>query len=62
MADAGIPEDFFQREDETPDALFYLEPRFVAHIDDETIEALTGFYDGFLPPGSRVLDLMSSWI
>lgn len=62
MADAGIPEEFFQREDETPDALFYLEPRFVAHIDDETIEALTGFYDGFLPPGSRVLDLMSSWI
>ena len=62
MADADIPKQFFQRLDETSDALFYLEPRFVAHIDDGTIEALTDFYDGFLPPGSRVLDLMSSWI
>ncbi len=62
MADADIPEQFFQRVDETSDALFYLESRFVAHIDDDTIKALTDFYDEFLPPGSRVLDLMSSWI
>ena len=62
MADVDIPDQFFQRRDETPDALFYLEPRFVAHIDDGTIEALTSFYDEFLPPRSRVLDLMSSWI
>ena len=62
MADADIPDQLFQRLDETSDALFYLEPRFVAHIDDDTIKALTRFYDEFLPPGSRVLDLMSSWI
>ncbi len=48
--------------DEGPDPLFYREPRFVAHIDDATIAALTTFYRERLAPGSRVLDLMSSWI
>ena len=62
MVESDIPERLFERVDETPDALFYLEPRFVAHMDDDTIEALTTFYGDFLPPGSRVLDLMSSWI
>ena len=62
MPRTDIPEQFFEREDETPDALFYLEPRFVAHIEDSTIDALTCFYREFLPTGSRVLDLMSSWI
>ena len=62
MVGSDIPEQLFERLDETPDALFYLEPRFVAHMDDDTIEALTSFYADFLPPGSRVLDLMSSWI
>ena len=62
MPEPEFPERFFEREDETPDSLFYGEPRFVAHIDDETISALTAYYRVFLPPGSRVLDLMSSWI
>lgn len=62
MPEPEFPERFFEREDETPDSLFYGEPRFVAHIDDETIAALTAYYREFLPPGSRVLDLMSSWI
>lgn len=62
MPDPEFPERFFEREDEAPDSLFYGEPRFVAHIDDDTILALTAFYSEFLPPGSRVLDLMSSWI
>jgi len=57
-----FPDRFFEREDETADLLFYGEPRFVAHIDDDTIAALTAYYREFLPPGSRVLDLMSSWI
>lgn len=34
----------------------------MTHIDDATIEALTGVYRDLIPPGSRVLDLMSSWI
>lgn len=57
-----FPDRFFEREDETADSLFYREPRFVAHIDDDTIAALTAYYREFLPSGSRVLDLMSSWI
>lgn len=52
----------FARVDETPDADFYTEPRLVAHIDPETIAALTDFYEEFVPPGADVLDLMSSWI
>lgn len=62
MPDPEFPDRFFEREDETADSLFYGEPRFVAHIDDDTIAALTDYYREFLPPGSRVLDLMSSWI
>ena len=62
MSDPEFPERFFERDDEAPDSLFYGEPRFVAHIDDDTIAALTAYYREFLPPGSRVLDLMSSWI
>ena len=62
MPDPEFPDRFFEREDEAPDSRFYREPRFVAHIDDDTIAALTAFYREFLPAGSRVLDLMSSWI
>ena len=62
MPDPEFPDRFFEREDESADSLFYGEPRFVAHIDDDTIAALTSYYREFLPPGSRVLDLMSSWI
>ncbi|MCZ6853640.1 MAG: methyltransferase domain-containing protein [Gammaproteobacteria bacterium] len=57
-----IPAQFFARVDEAPDADFYTEPRLVAHIDPETIAALTAFYEEFVPPGADVLDLMSSWI
>jgi SAM-dependent methyltransferase len=57
-----IQPEFFRRIDESPDRDFYREPRFVTHIDDATIAALTEFYEEFLPPSARVLDLMSSWI
>ena len=52
----------FRREDESPDALFYRQPRFETHIDDATIEALTQVYLEFIPPVTDILDLMSSWI
>ncbi len=52
----------FERLDETPDALFYIQPRFVTHIDDATIAALTSFYSEILFSGADVLDLMSSWV
>ena len=57
-----FPEQFFQRQDESPDGQFYSDPRFVTHIDDSTIQSLTQFYREQLSAGSRVLDLMSSWI
>jgi SAM-dependent methyltransferase len=57
-----FPPGFFERLDESPDAAFYAQPRFVVHIDEATIAALTGWYAEVLPAGSEVLDLMSSWV
>ncbi|MEE4280719.1 MAG: hypothetical protein V2I41_02170 [Pseudomonadales bacterium] len=57
-----IPPQYLQRADSSPDELFYREPRFVAHIDEATINALTEYYLEFIPSHARVLDLMSSWI
>ena len=62
MTNHGLPDNFFAREDESPDEAFYAEPRFKTHIDDATIAALTRYYREILKPGDRVLDLMSSWI
>ena len=63
-SDAGspFPPRFFRREDTSADRFFYETPRLVTHIDDATIEALTGLYREMLPPGGRILDLMSSWV
>ena len=52
----------FRKYDESDDARFYVEPRFVAHIDDTAIAALSEYYAEVLKPEDRVLDLMSSWI
>ena len=57
-----LPPDLFRRLDESPDAEFYDVPRFVTHIDDATIAALTALYRERIPAGARVLDLMSSWV
>lgn len=58
----GLPAGAFRRQDETPDEAFYRQPRFVTHIDDAAIAAVTQLYREFFPAGGRVLDLMSSWI
>jgi SAM-dependent methyltransferase len=52
----------FRRYDESADTAFYEFPRLVTHIDDAAIAAATAFYRAMLPPGGRVLDLMSSWV
>lgn len=57
-----FPEGAFRRADETPDERFYREPRFVTHIDAGAIAAVTQLYRDYLPAGSAVLDLMSSWV
>jgi SAM-dependent methyltransferase len=54
------------RYDEEVDTAFYAQPRFVTHIDDAAIRALTAYYASVFPPsGSRdaaLLDICSSWI
>ncbi|XOV88421.1 MAG: class I SAM-dependent methyltransferase [Pseudomonadota bacterium] len=62
MSTPDLPEQFFARQDESPDSLFYHEARLTTHIDDATIAALTDFYREVLSPSDRLLDLMSSWI
>lgn len=57
-----FPNDSFRRQDETPDELFYRQPRFVTHIDDAAIAAVTQLYCEFFPAGAALLDLMSSWV
>ena len=59
---SGLPPGAFQRLDEGPDAEFYAVPRFVTHIDDGAIAAVTALYREYFPPGGTVLDLMSSWV
>ena len=59
------PDEAFGRFDETDDTDFYAEPRFVTHIDDMAIKALTEFYEESFPPsgtGAKLLDICSSWI
>lgn len=57
-----LPTELFARDDNSSDANFYREPRFVTHIDPATIDQLTHFYREFLPEDGDLLDLMSSWI
>ena len=52
----------FRRADETPDELFYRSPRFVTHIDAGAVAAVTQLYREYLPPGGRIVDIMSSWV
>lgn len=52
----------YRRQDESPDPDFYRQPRFVTHIDDGAIAAVTQVYREVLPAGGSVLDLMSSWV
>ena len=56
------PPGFFDRADPTDDAVFYRPPRFVTHIDDGAVAAVTALYDELGVPDGRVLDLMSSWV
>jgi SAM-dependent methyltransferase len=57
-----LPKDAFDRYDQTPDTWFYAQPRFVEHIDDGALAAVTQLYRELFPPGGHVLDLMSSWV
>lgn len=61
----GLPDflpEAFAKHDRDPDPIFYAQPRFVTHIDDAAIAAVTGLYREIVPAGGDVLDLMSSWV
>ena len=62
MASSKFSPEGFDRIDQGDDAAFYAPPRLVTHIDDQAIAALSRFYGETIPPGSTVLDLMSSWV
>jgi len=72
LVDPGYPEkwpfrpDDFKRYDESSDFQFYDSPRFVTHIDDNAIKALTKYYAKVFPqagnPDVAILDICSSWI
>jgi len=57
-----FPPRAFERIDNSSDSLFYQSPRFVTHIDDDAIAAVTQLYRETLPPNGAILDLMSSWV
>lgn len=58
----ALPANIFRRQDETPDAEFYHHPRFVTHIDERAIAAVTQLYREYFAPDTALLDLMSSWV
>lgn len=52
---------YFERYDETSDALFYQQPRLVIHVDEHASETLSRWFGKTLPEGGDILDLMSAW-
>ena len=62
MTGDAFPPGSFHKQDESPDSLFYAQPRLVNHIDDFAIAAVGEAYRHFLPHNGDYLDLMSSWV
>ena len=68
LADPQWPEEWpfktedFKRQDESSDNSFYSQPRFVYHIDDNAVAALTTYYKSVFFDGASVLDVCSSWV
>jgi SAM-dependent methyltransferase len=58
----GLPAHAFDKQDPASDAEFYAFPRFVTHIDDGAIAAVTELYRETFPPRGTILDLMGSWV
>jgi SAM-dependent methyltransferase len=57
-----MPAAALRRLDEAPDEFFYQQPRFVTHLDEGAIAAVTELYRRTFPPDGAILDLMSSWV
>jgi hypothetical protein len=54
--------DAFARVDASTDSDFYRTPRLVQHIDARARAIINRLYLRSIPPGARILDLMSSWV
>ena len=61
MNESLFQPDDFARLDDSPDPLFYVEPRKVVHIDAAACVAVADFLRDAVPPDAEVLDLLSSW-
>jgi SAM-dependent methyltransferase len=61
MTESSFKPEHFARQDESPDQLFYVEPRLLVHIDDGAIAAARALYARLLPSSGAILDLMSSY-
>ncbi len=61
MSGDWFPAGFFDRADDSADAVFYSWPRLVTHIDDDAVEAVGALYQELGITGT-VLDLMGSWV
>jgi hypothetical protein len=57
----NFPAEYFHKQDNTPDEVFYSIPRKVVHIDDGAILLLKAYYGTVIPKEAIILDLMSSW-
>ena len=55
------PKDF-SRQDESNDNQFYNQPRYVYHIDDYAVIALTNYYKSIFKNDASILDICSSWV
>jgi SAM-dependent methyltransferase len=58
----AIPDAAFRRLDEDPDEAFYSVARFVQHLDESAIGAVTDLYRDLFPVDGAILDLCSSWV
>ena len=58
----GLDKTSFSRLDQTPDAIFYQDPRFTEHVDDNAVQMMAQFISNdVLRENDSVLDLCTSW-
>lgn len=51
----------FDRQDASPDSVFYNRPRLTLHFDDEAVRAVRALYAETLPRNARLLELGATW-
>lgn len=56
-----MTDDPYFRQDSGEDPLFYREPRLLNHVDTVAGDHIAALYSRLLEPGTKTLDLMSSW-